>query len=343
MSQWIDEKYIGLVGSRLLHFHRQSRSTFSFRCPICGDSQKRSNKTRGYLFLYQRKYIFKCHNCNESMSLRTFLKRIDPQLYREYQLDLLRQERPADLPTPSAPGPEDDMFRFGRRSTKSLMSLPTLASLPEDHPAVRYAKGRLLPDLAFHSIHFTDRWTTWIKELGWNYAIPEDGAPRIILPWYSRSGDLLGAQARRIDVTGKDARYVTLKASEDVDKIYGVDRINSSAPVYLCEGPLDSYFLPNCCAAMGSDLLRAYDQHLKGHHTILVWDNEPRNRELLSTMEPAVKLGLPVVIWPSHIKEKDLNDMVKAGLDPEALVRAHTYKGLRATLEFLRWRKTHGV
>lgn len=348
MSQWLEEKYISLVGGQLRHFHRQSRTTFGFRCPFCGDSKKRTNKTRGYFFLYKRQYFYKCHNCSVSMSLRGFLKQVDAELFREFQLDMIRQERPAVVSTPKpkeshpASPTEGAMFGFGR-TTKPVVSLPCVASLPVDHLAHQYCVGRQLPPTALSHLYFSDTWTTWIQELKWSYGMPEDHAPRLIIPWFSRDGELLGAQARRLDATGKEARYITLKRDGDTDKIYGLDRVDFHKTIYLVEGPLDSWFLPNCVAAMGSDLLRTYEHHLTGYPVVFVWDNEPRNLEVSRHLQQAIKRGFPVVIWPPHITEKDLNDMAQAGHDILALIKHHTYSGLRAELEFLRWKKVNDV
>jgi len=336
-AQWLEEKYINLIGSTLEHFHKQSRTTFTFRCPFCGDSKKRQNRTRGYFFLYQRQYFYKCHNCNVSMSLRGFLKRVDTELFREYQLDVLRQERPAEVPTARVSA-EVPVFGFSR-PTPPKLSLPSIASLPDTHEAVQYCRKRHLPDAALAQLYFTNEWTTWITEMGWSYALPEDHAPRLILPWFHRNGDLLGAQARRIDAEGKSGRYVTFKRNDDAEKVYGLDRVDLHKRIYLVEGPLDSWFLPNSVAAMGSDLLHVYDHHLVGHGVVCVWDNEPRNLDVSRQLHAAIKRGLPVVIWPQYIHEKDLNDMALAGHDILTLVTQHTYQGLRAELEFLRWKR----
>lgn len=337
MSQWLEEKYIAVVGTQLRHFHRQSRTTYGFRCPFCGDSKLRANKTRGYFFLHKGRYFYKCHNCNVSMSLRSFLRQQAPELFREYQLDVLRQERPViTAPAPKLSG-EVPMFGFGKAPLK--ISLPTIASLPDEHLAVQYCRGRQLPTDALNHLYFTDHWTTWIKEMNWSYALPEDHGPRLILPWFSRQRELLGAQARRIDATGNAGRYVTLKNDTCEDKIYGWDRLDLHKIIYLVEGPLDSWFLPNAVASMDADLLRLHTKYFTGHATVFVWDNEPRNAVIATNLHKTIAAGLPVVIWPTSMKEKDLNDMVRAGYNVTEIVQQHTFRGLRAELEFLRWRR----
>lgn len=332
MSRWVDEKFINLVSPQLDHFHREGQGTYAFRCPFCGDSQKHSNKTRGYFFFYDQKYLYKCHNCNVSMSLLSFLRAKAPELGREYLLERFRNERP--LP-PRAP--ETPMFGF-TTPKPTPVGLPTIASLPSDHLAAQYCANRQLPPAALQSLHYTNEWTAWIRELGWEYSFEEDHAPRLVLPWYGRDGQLLGAQTRRIDPDAP-SRYVTLKRDPDVAKIYGLDRLSYHKPIFVVEGPLDSWFLPNAVASMDSDLLRLLREFLSGYTAVYVWDNEPRNRAVTVNIQRAIRLGVPVVIWPSHIQEKDLNDMAMAGLDVQAIVRANTYQGLRAELEFLRWKK----
>lgn len=335
MSQWLQEKYIALVGMQLGHFHKQSRTTFGFRCPFCGDSKRRVNKTRGYFFFYKGQYFYKCHNCNISMSLRSFLRQQAPELFREYQLDVLRQERPL-VPTPAAPT-EAPVFGFGKSPT--TLSLPSIASLPDTHEAVIYCRGRGLPDAALAHLYFTRAWTEWIQDMGWSYALPKDHAPRLILPWFNRDHQLLGAQARRIDATGAAARYVTLKREDCEDKLYGWDRVDVYKRIYVVEGPLDSWFLPNAVASMDSDLLRLHDKYFSQNAAVYIWDNEPRNAAVCANLLRAIKSNLPVVIWPQHVKEKDLNEMAQAGYNVEALVQQHTVRGLRAELEYLRWKK----
>lgn len=349
MSQWLEEKYIGIAGSQLTRFRRQSRNIYNFRCPFCGDSQRRANIGRGFFFLYKGQYFFKCHNCNIGLSLRGFLKRINESLYREFQLDLLRQDRPVTTPpsslaiTEQVPhAQETAMFGF-KRIPKSTLSLPSIASLPAHHLAVTYCRERQLPRAAWSHLYFTDTWTTWLTELGWSYSMPEDHAPRLILPWFDRAGTLLGAQARRLDVTGKAARYVTLKRNDDAPKIYGWDRLDVQRPIYVVEGPIDSWFLPNCVAAMGSDLLHLHQHYLSNYRAVYVWDNEPRNLDVSRHLHRAIAQGLHVVIWPITILHKDLNDMAKAGLNVPELVARHTYQGLRAELEFIRWKKLNDV
>ncbi|MFZ9728893.1 MAG: DNA primase, partial [Candidatus Nanopelagicaceae bacterium] len=49
--------------------------------------------------------------------------------------------------------------------------------------------------------------------------------------------------------------------------------------------------------------------------------------------------GDKVVIWPKNVQQKDINDMVLAGLNVQSVVESNIYKGLEATLKLNDWKK----
>ena len=123
---------------------------------------------------------------------------------------------------------------------------------------------------------------------------------------------------------------------EDEPKIYGLDEIDTKLPVYVVEGPFDSTFLNNSVALCGSD---GDVRCLEGSDVVFVYDNESRNKEIVDRIDKCISRGERVVIWPSNIKEKDINDMVLAGHDVQSLVESNTYSGLQAKLKFTEWKK----
>ena len=46
-----------------------------------------------------------------------------------------------------------------------------------------------------------------------------------------------------------------------------------------------------------------------------------------------------VVIWPNHISEKDINDMVLGGHNVQSVLECNTYSGLEAKLNFNNWKR----
>jgi len=72
---------------------------------------------------------------------------------------------------------------------------------------------------------------------------------------------------------------------------------------------------------------------------VYIYDNEPRNREILNRIDKTINSGEKIVIWPSNITEKDINDMVMSGLDVQSVIESNTYSGLEAKLKFTTWKK----
>ena len=81
---------------------------------------------------------------------------------------------------------------------------------------------------------------------------------------------------------------------EEAPKIYGLDTIDKRLPIYVVEGPFDSTFVDNSVALCGSDGDLGY---LKGSDLVLVYDNEPRNREIVNRIGRCIERNQKVVIW----------------------------------------------
>ena len=124
--------------------------------------------------------------------------------------------------------------------------------------------------------------------------------------------------------------------NDDAPKIYGLDNIRTDAPVYVTEGPFDSTFICNAIAMCGAD---ADVSNWGINDPIWIYDNEPRNREIVSRIDKTIQQGDKIVIWPSIIKEKDINDMVLAGHDIMSVLKLNTYSGLEAKIKFNNWKK----
>ena len=72
---------------------------------------------------------------------------------------------------------------------------------------------------------------------------------------------------------------------------------------------------------------------------VWVYDNEPRSKEITARISQTIERGESVVIWPSNIDEKDINDMVLAGHDVQSIVESNIYNGLEAQLKFNTWKR----
>ena len=146
--------------------------------------------------------------------------------------------------------------------------------------------------------------------------------------------NLVGFQGRALGLS--KVKYITIMLDDNAPKIYGLDEIQKSETVYITEGPFDSTFIRNAIALCGAD-----GDIAKWGICDCVWiyDNEPRNTEILSRISRVIENGQKVVIWPSTIKEKDINDMVLSGLDVQNVIESNIYSGLEAKLKFTAWKK----
>ena len=319
----IDSKYVGLISSRLQKFKKVKPDLYNFRCPICGDSQKNKNKCRGYMYVVKNNTNFKCHNCGASLSLNNFIKKLDTTLHRQYTLEKFKEGHTGRNFVVDEPE-----FTFKKPVFRKKLDLPKATENPY---AKEYLEERKLNPEKFY---FTDKFKEWTNTKKQTFDSTYRDEPRIIIPMYDRDKNLIGFQGRSL--THNSVKYITVMLEDSAPKIYGLDTIDEKLPVYVVEGPFDSTFINNSVALCGSDGDLGY---LKGSDTILVYDNEPRNREIVGRIERCIDRNQKVVIWPNGIIEKDINDMIIAGHDVMSMIKSNTYSGLEAKVKFNTWKK----
>ena len=150
---------------------------------------------------------------------------------------------------------------------------------------------------------------------------------RIIIPMYDTDKNLIGFQGRSLGPNS--VKYITVMLQDEAPKLFGLDKIDETKPIYITEGPFDSTFLENAVAMCGSDLdIRSFGWS----SYIWIFDNEPRNREIIERINKTIDRGDQIVIWPSNIHEKDINDMVLSGHNVKSIVESNTYSSLKAKL-----------
>ena len=326
---YLDTKYIQLVSPRLTLFTKKKADLFNFRCPYCGDSQKRKNKARGYLFKIKNDFIYKCHNCGVGRTLSNFLKDQDSFLHDQYIMEKFKEGtsgKGTTTPTPK--------FNFSPpKFSKGDVDLEKISDLNTSHPAREYLEKRGIKDLDY--FYYCPKFKAWTNQQKKTFDSLRQDSPRIIIPFRDKDGKLFGYQGRSLAPTAK-MRYITIMLDEDKPKIFGQDRINYEEPIYIVEGPFDSTFIKNSVAMAGSDLdLRSCGWS----NYIWVYDNEPRNREIVTRISKSVDRGDKVIVWPNNIKEKDINDMHLAGHDVQKVVESNVYHGLEAQLKLNNWKK----
>ena len=336
MSSYIDLKFINDLSGRLSQFKKKTDYLFNFRCPHCGDSQKSKTKARAYLYRVKNDMFFKCHNCGQGQNLANFIKFVDPKLYESYLLERYKKSAPA------TPKPKFDFKPTKFTNQTPIDDLKSIRDLSEDHPARLYCVNRKIPEKYFDKLFLSDKFMTLVNEVKPNtYKITKDH-PRLIIPFYDTTGKIFAFQGRAF---GKEQpKYLTIKLDENRQKVYGLDKVNFQKPIYITEGPIDSLFIDNCLAAGGADLF--LKNKIPNENITYIFDNEPRNKEIVKRMYKVIEKDFNVVIWPDEIQLKDVNDMIMSGLtkfELQDIISNNTYSKLSALTKLNYWKKIKEV
>ena len=339
MSIFIDRKFLHLVSPKLERFAQKKQDLYNFRCPICGDSQKNKTKSRGFVFKKNNDYYYMCHNCGASHTFYNFLKFVDPSLLAEYALERYKN---GETGNNNYPKPKFNNFKskptFEAPKEKIKINLESIDSLPESHYAKVYVESRKIPKEIQKELYFTEDFKLFVESLNIVKEKLKEKDARLIIPFYDENKNLIAFQGRAMGES--KMRYITVTVDEDVTKFYGLDRVDKNKKVYVVEGPIDSMFLPNAIATADSDLTRA--SKLGFADVTLVYDNEPRNKEIVKQIDRAIKNGNSVTLLPENVTQKDINDMILAGISSDEIVNLidrYTFSNLRANLEFSTWKK----
>ena len=341
MSIYLEKEYVSRIRPKLPGFTQKSEFLWNFRCPVCGDSKKNKFKMRGYIYRRKNDLFFTCHNCNAAWSFPKLMEYLDRSIYNEYKLDVLRESGKGSkyLEHKAAVKFFQDTKPVFEKKTE--IDLPTIESLPDTHLAKTYIRNRRIPQERWSELYYAEDFAAFIKELIPDYSKElQVGEKRLVIPFLDEKNKLLGVQGR--DLAGSKVKYISVKLNPENPKVYGLNRLNRDENVLVVEGPFDSMFLPNALATMDSHLEHAVKYVGPDTELTFVYDNQPRNSEIVKTMRKTIEGNHKIVIWPNSMSEKDINDMVLAGYNPSEIahiIDQNTFQGLRAKLEFDRWRK----
>jgi len=327
---FIEKKYLMIASSQLQRFKKTGDCLYNFRCPYCGDSQKSSTKARGFIFRKELNLIYKCHNCGVGASFSNLLKHIDPKIYNDYIMERYKKNEP-ELP---------DIGKFTQpkfmKGPSPLKSLKKISSLSHDHPVKKFVMNRQIPSTVHFELFFAPKFYTWVNTVVPNkFASLNGDHPRLVIPFFDENSKMFAFQGRAFG--NEIPKYITITLDPDKDKIYGLNRLDSTKPIQVTEGPIDSMFLDNCVAVGGADFSR-----LPVENTTIIFDNERRNVEILKQIEKTIYMGYNVVLWPDDLKEKDINDMILSGLTKEevqTIINNNSYQGNMAKIKFTQWRR----
>jgi len=335
MSVFIDRAFLLRISPKLQRFTQKKDDLYNFRCPLCGDSQKNKTKSRGYVYRKKNDYFYMCHNCGASTSFYNFLDKVDPTLIKEYALERYKN---GDNNKSNHKTPDFEDFKTEKPTFKKTLDLPSIKSLPEAHFAKVYVQQRRIPEAFLSQLYYAEDFAAFIQSLGIQKELSKEDK-RLVIPFYDQEKNLVAIQGRALGES--KLRYITIKLHEDNHKFFGLDRINEDKMIYVVEGPIDSMFLDNAVATADSNLESITSIYDKSKVT-LIFDNEPRNKEIVKKIDEAIEKHYNVVIWPEMIESKDINDMIMDGFSPDEIqdiISKYTFVNLRAKAELVNWKK----
>lgn len=332
MTEYIDIKYVNLLSPRLDRYKVKTSSPFTanFRCPICGDSKKNRHKARGYVFSRKGGLFYKCHNCGYGSSFGNLMKEVDPTLYNQYVMERYKEGNVRQSHA-NVTSIMDFEPRFKKKNLLDELLYPI-----KDTPAEKYLRSRKIPESRWNELYYIDN-IEKIEQLSDKYKDRIIGnEARLVLPFYDRDSRLVGVTCRALG--DERLRYVTVRVNEDKPMVYGLDKVDITKDIYVTEGPLDSLFLDNAVAVGNTDL-KQVSNLLPFERLVFIFDNQPRNIELVKIMERAADSGARMVVWPENILEKDINDMILKGIDVQKVISTTTFSGLELKLKLTKWKK----
>ena len=343
MSLYIDIKYLNTIAHRLENFKKKSQDLFNCRCPLCGDSQRNKKRSRGYFYRGKQDLYYKCHKCGASHHFGTFLKNFDPNQYSQYVV-----ERYADGGHGRANAHKNvetilkfEEPKFTKKPEPKLIDsiMDRLDTLPDDHEVIQYVTNRRIPRDAFDRLYFISNVKDVIQlnDKYKNSIITSE--PRLAIPFLDGNNKLLVVSLRGI--RGESLRYINIKVDEDAPSIFGLDKVDPTQEVFVVEGPLDSLFLHNSIACAGTSFGKIDQLPIAKDKITIIFDNQPKNRDVGKLMNKYIDQGYRIVIWPD-VPGKDINEMVENGLTSDEIqdiINHNKFQGLAAKAKYAMWRK----
>ena len=343
MSLYIDIKYLNAIAHRLENFKKKSQDLFNCRCPICGDSQRNKKRARGYFYRGKQDLYYKCHKCGASQHFGTFLKNFDPNQYSQYVV-----ERYADGGHGRANAHKNveevlkfEEPKFTKKPEPKLIDsiMDRLDTLPDDHEVIKYVTDRRIPRDAFTRLYYISNVKDVIQlnDKYKNSIITSE--PRLAIPFLDGNGKLLVVSLRGI--RGESLRYINIKVDEDAPSIFGLDKVDPTQEVFVVEGPLDSLFLHNSIACAGTSFGKIDQLPIAKDKITIIFDNQPKNRDVGKLMNKYIDQGYRIVIWPD-VPGKDINEMVENGMTTDEIqdiINHNKFIGLAAKAKYAMWRK----
>jgi hypothetical protein len=289
-----------------------------------------------------------------SKSVRELVKHLDHFLYDEYVKETLLEKNTFKN--------HIDSIVFDKpvfMDTGQLKALKKISQLDVDHFARQYVVSRMIPTPYHAKLYFTPAFKKWTNGIIPNkFEDTKNDEARLIIPLFDKNKNLFGYQGRAFGDT--KIRYITIMLDERKPRIFNLDTVDFSKKTYIVEGPIDAMFIPNTIASAGGDIVSVLNScsDVVKENIVVVYDNEPRNKETVKKMRKAINAGYAVCIWPDNFDGKDINEMVlnrmpvkkdyvntefvmKKVLNVENIIDDNIFRGAEALLRLNEWKRVN--
>jgi hypothetical protein len=312
------------------------------RCPVCGDSATHHHKKRMYLLKKNDLWMVFCHNCAYSASLLKFIKDFYPLNYDRVISDSLgdfffkkdsKQDKLNDLVSslslkvekrikkernPVKKFLDNHCIKLGA-PTKNIKHRETMVN------EIFQLKKRLLPDEFIDSLYFC----LGGKEDKYKF--------RVLIPFYDKQNEPYYFQAKATQKYQLSNKYINWD-EEDKKPLYNEHHVNKNSTVYVTEGLLDSLFIKNSVASMGTSLSRTRIKEIKKYFPKRAWimDNDKSGFKIINRL---FEMGEDCFIMPKkYAQVKDLNDLaiLLKKRDLTQIIEENTYNSLEGLVELSR-------
>jgi len=286
---------------------------FHFRCVLCGDSKKSKSKKRGWVLCNNKgKSTYYCFNCGAEQSFERFLRERHRNIYNRYCLSNLKQGKPIITETKVK-----EIVKDSDLIVQDVSVLLKDISFPLKVRQTDPKKKKLQME-AFQFLQKRKIPLEKMKELlvsFGTYKRPGQTniylANRIIIPYYFK--DIMYAFQGR-DLTDKSSiKYITIKEKNEI-KLYNYFNINKKEPVYIFEGPFDSFFVDNSMATSGtigpdSNITTFIKDRISKENRIWVFDND---EDGIKRTDAFLISGERCFVFPKEWRQfKDINKVVE--------------------------------
>jgi hypothetical protein len=331
----VPEEYIIQTFYRCVSFpsHNKYNNVYNGSCPFCKEGKSYGKKTR-FFYIPQKELAF-CHNCGYSRKAFNFILDVTGKPFNEVINEIKK-------------GEFEVLKKVEEKKTpKNNHSLPNDCINLNDENQVAFYKDNEVLKTCFQFMESRRLLKAINRPTAYYLSLTDPTHKnRLILPFYNAEGDIIYYQSRTLlqaDNFTKPKYLSKAGAERSLSGIHNLDLLHEY--VYICEGPIDSYFIKNGLAVCGiqEDSQRSFnDLQLKQLSQLTcfkkIWllDNQWNDNASLKKSFSLTDQGESIFIWPEQFKQfKDLNEVCikfqKDSINPEFVIK-NIHSGLKAKI-----------